>query len=345
MIVTVIGVALAAPIMGLFKLQPEATARGVTYMQVLFAGWVAYSIWLMVFSIMQAAGDSVTPMKIHLFTRSVQLVLSPLLVFGLWTFPKMGVGGAALSMIIGQSLGMIVSLWILYRGRAGMKLIPGQFRPDLRVIWRMVRIGLPAMVMGMQGNLGQTVLVRVISPFGTLAVAAHALNQRVEMLVFMPGVGLGTGAGVLVGQNMGARQIKRAERTGWITAAINTGFMAVFAAAALIWAQQVVGIFTRETDLIKIASTFLRIAAAGYLLNGISTGLQNSISGAGDTLPPMLTSLVSTWAVLLPLAIFLPRITGLGVFGIRWAMVASLLVGAIAFTVYFKVGRWKIKAV
>ncbi|MDP2919877.1 MAG: MATE family efflux transporter [Dehalococcoidia bacterium] len=344
-IVTVLGVTLAEPILGFFGLKEAVVIEGVAYMQVLFGGWVAYSMWLVAFSIMQAAGDSLTPMVIHAFTRSVQLVLSPLLVFGLLVFPQMGVRGAALSMIIGQALGMVISLWILAIGRTRLKLTFSNFRLDLKMIWRMVKIGAPAMIMGMERNFGQMLLLRVISPFGTLAVAAHTLNQRVEMFVFMPGVGIGTGAGVLVGQNLGARQAGRAETTGWLATGLSAGFMSVCAVAVLLWAEPIMSIFTREAGLIEMGGMFLRIGATGYLLNGLSTGLQNSISGAGDTLPPMLVSIAATWVVLLPLAVFLPKITDLGVQGVRWAMVASLLVGAVAYSIYFKTGRWKRKAV
>lgn len=105
---SVFGFAFSGKIMELFALKPEVTALGVAYMRMLFAGWILYSLWVMAFNIMQASGDSITPMYIHIFTRSVQLILSPLLVFGLWVFPRLGVTGAALAMIIGQGLGMVI---------------------------------------------------------------------------------------------------------------------------------------------------------------------------------------------------------------------------------------------
>jgi putative MATE family efflux protein len=344
-VVSVLGILLAEPILSLFGLKAEVVAMGTAYMRVMFSGWIFYSLWLMAFSVMQASGDAITPMKIHIFTRSVQVLLSPFLVFGWWFFPRLGVSGAALGMILGQGLGMAISLWILLTGRSRLRLTFRGSRLDPSMIWRMVKIGLPACIMGMQGNLGQLVLMWVIAPFGTLAVAAHTLNQRVEMIAFMPSVGLGMGAGVLVGQNLGARQPQRAERTGWLAAGLVEAIMLTCAAAVLLWAENIVRIFNSEPELVALASLFLRIAAAGYLLNGFITGLQNSISGAGDTLPPMMISLAMTWLVLLPLAFLLPQFTNLGVYGVRWAMVISLVVGAAAYIVYFRLGRWKRKRV
>ena len=342
----VLGMIFADKILGLFGLKPEVAALGADYMRMLFAGWIFYSIWIMAFSIMQASGDTATPMFIHLFTRCVHLALSPFMVFGWWVFPRLGVQGAALAMILGQGLGMVISLWVLFRGeQSRLKLTLKGFRLDVVSIWHMVKIGLPALVMGVQGSLGQTVLMKVIAPFGTLAVAGHTLNQRVEMFVWMPGYGLGTGAGVLVGQNLGAKQPQRAERTGWMAAAILEGFMAVCAAAILLGAPYLMRIFTVEPELIRIGSIFLRIASVGYLMNGFITVLQTSISGSGDTMPPMVISILSTWVILLPAAFILPRITDLGVYGIRWAMVLSLAFGAVAYIFYFRLGRWKNKTV
>lgn len=344
-LVTALGVLLAGYVLGLFGLKADVEAQGTAYMRVMFGGWLFYSLWLMTFSVMQASGDATTPMKIHIFTRSVQIVLCPFLVFGWWYFPRLGVSGAALAMIIGQGLGMFVSMWILFSGRSRLHPSLRGFRLELGTIWRMVKIGLPACIMGMQQNLGQMVLMWVIAPFGTLAVAAHTLNQRVEMIVFMPSVGFGTGAGVLVGQNLGAQQAQRAERTGWIATGLLGGFMIACAVTVLLVAEAIIRIFSTEPALVTLASTFLRIATAGYLMNGFTAGLQNSISGAGDTLPPMVVSLMSTWLVLLPLAFTLPQVGNLGVYGVRWAMVISLVVAAVAYITYFQLGRWKRKKV
>jgi putative MATE family efflux protein len=315
---SVLGLVFADRIMGLFGLKPEVAALGTDYMRMLFGGWIFYSLWLMAFSLMQASGDSTTPMYIHLFTRCVQLILSPFMVFGWWVFPRLGVQGAALAMITGQGLGMVISLWILFLGQQSrLKLTLKGFRLNFASIRQMVKIGLPALIMGVQGNLGQTVLMKVIVPFGTLAVAAHTLNQRVEMFVLMPGLGLGMGAGVLLGQNLGAKQPERAERTGWMATAILEIFMAVCAIAVFLGAPFIMRLFTIEPELIKIGSDFLRIAAVGYLMNGFIICLQNSISSSGDTMPPMVISILITWMILLPAALILPQVTDLGVYGIR----------------------------
>jgi Na+-driven multidrug efflux pump len=209
----------------------------------------------------------------------------------------------------------------------------------------MVKIGIPASIMGIQRSLGNVALTWFIAPFGTFALAAHSLMQRVEMIVFVPSWDLGMAAGVLVGQNLGAHQPKQAERSGWLAAGFTEVVMLICSVAVLLWAENIIRVFNTEPGLVEVASTFLRIAAAGYLTLGLTAALQMSISGAGDTLPPMVISLVMMWGIQLPLAFLLPQITNLGVYGVRWAIVIGLVVGAAAYTTYFWRGRWKRKRI
>lgn len=344
-VVTAIAVPFAKPILGLFGLEADVAAEGTVYMRTLFAGSLAMSFWVMGLSIMRASGDSVTPMRISIFVRCIHVLLDPFLIFGWWVFPRMGVSGAALSNVVALSLGMSISLWVLFSGRTRLRLTLSNFRVDLSIIWRIVKIGIPAGVMSVQRSFGNLVLAWLIVPFGTLAVAAHSLYQRVLMMLFLPSWALGMGSGVLVGQNLGARQPGRAERTGWLAVGLVGGFMLVTSVAILLWAEGIIRIFTTEPGLVEIASVFLRIATAGFLVAGVVAVLQQSILGAGDTVPPMIVGLVTVWVVQLPLAFFLSRFTNLDVYGVRWAIVAGMVVGAVTYIIYFRMGRWKRKRV
>ena len=344
-VVAVIGIFLAEQILGLMGLEADVVAEGAAYMRILFVGVAAMSFRMMTEGAMQSAGDVVTPMRIAIIFRIFHVILAPALIFGWWIFPRLGVSGAALTNVMSQSLGLGLGLWFLYTGRSRVKLVLTNFRIDLGIIWRMVKIGIPASIMTMQGTFGQLVLMRFMVPFGTVAVAAHTLVQRIEMVLFMPAAGLGMAAGVLAGQNLGAGEPGRAEKTGWLAAGLVEASMIIASGAILLWAEQIVGIFSPEPELLVIASTFLRIATAGYVMLGVIASFMQCLSGAGDTVPPMIIGLVILWVVQLPLAFFLPRSTDLGVDGIRWAMVAGMVVGGIAYTIYFRMGRWKRKQV
>jgi putative MATE family efflux protein len=344
-ILAIIGIFFAEGILTLVGVAPDVIALGAAYLRIQFIGMVAMSFRMMTDGVMQASGDATTPMKIAFAFRFLHVALSPFLIFGWWLFPRLGVSGAALTNVISQSLGTGLGFWILMTGRSRLRLSFRRFRIDPGIIWRMIRVGLPASVMGMQTNLGQFILMSVIAPFGTLAVAAHTLNQRIEMFLFMPAWGLGIAAGVLVGQNLGAKQPARAERTGWLAAGIVEGFIVICSLAILIWAETFVHIFSSDPGVVSIGATFLRIATAGYIAMGLPVVLQQCISGSGDTIPPMLVSIATMWLVQLPLAYFLSRFTNLEVYGVRWAIVVGMVVGAIAYTAYFRLGRWKRKVV
>jgi len=213
------------------------------------------------------------------------------------------------------------------------------------MIWRIVKIGVPASIMGMERSFGDLVLMWFMAPFGTLAIAGHALIQRMEAVLRMPCMGMGNASGVLVGQNLGAGQPERAEKSGWMAVGLGQGWALLISVAIWLWAENIVRIFNSEPAVIETAGTFLRIAATGYLFMGLYFIMQNSITGSGDTMPPMLVTMLNFWLLQVPLAFFLPEYTNLGVVGVRWAIVTGWIAGAIAYATYFRLGRWKRKKV
>ncbi len=345
LVIAAVGVFFTEAILGLFGLEAAVVTQGAAYMRIQFLGQAAMAFRIMSDGVMQASGDTMTPMKQSVIYRLFHVVLCPFLIFGWWIFPRMGVSGAAITSVISQTLGTMLGLWVLFTGRSRLRLNLENFRLDLNIMWRMVRIGLPALVSGIQRVFSQFFLMYFMAPFGTLAVAAHSINQRIEMVLVMPAMAFGMAAGVLVGQNLGAVQPERAEKSVWLAVGLVEGIMVIISAAILLWAEGVACLFSPEPALVELAATFIRISVAGFILLGLMFVLMQSLSGAGDTMPTMIVSVVTVWAVVLPLAYFLPKITELGMYGIRWAIVSEMVVGAIIFTIYFQTGRWKRKKI
>ncbi len=341
----VIGIFFAKPIFSLFGLEADVVTEGVAYMRIQLVGMVTMSSMAVARSIMQASGDTKTPMKISIGSRLFHVTLCPFLVFGWWIFPRLGVSGAALSNVIAQALAGALGLWILFSGRTRLSVTLRNLRFDGNIVWRTVKIGLPASITNIERSFSQLVLVWFVIPFGTLAVAAHSLAQRIDQFVQMPCAGLGTSAGILAGQNLGADQPERSARTGWLAAGLSTCFTVICSVIIWFWAENLVSIFNTEPSLLEIAGTFLRIQIAGYVVWGMVIALSMSLNGLGDTVITMLTNLSTMWGVSITLAYFLPRVTGLGVYGVRWAMVAGIAMRAIIYPVYFRLGRWKRKKI
>lgn len=344
-IMALIGIALADQILGLLGLEADVVSEGATYMRIMFAGSIFMSFGMMAQGTMQAAGDTITPMKITIATRIFHTLLCPFLIFGWSIFPRLGVSGAAITNIVSQGLGASIMLWILFSGRTRLKPTLRNFSFDGNIIWRIVKIGIPASVTGLERSLANFVLMWIIAPFGTFAIAAHSLVQRVDTFIHMPAMGIGQASGILAGQNLGAGEPDRAERTGWISAAIFTCVMVVGAVVIWFWAENIVGIFNREPELVKIASAFLRIEIVNYMVFGVVIVITQVLNGVGDTIPTMLTTLVTLWGVQMPMAYFLPKVTNLGVYAVRWGIVSAIALRAVIYSIYFKMGRWKRKIV
>ncbi len=340
-----IGIFLAEPILKLLGLEADVVREGAAYMRIMFIGSLFMSLRIMTETVMESSGDAVTPMRVAMFFRFFHVALAPFLIFGWWIFPRLGVSGAALTNVFSQSLGAAIGLWFLFSGRTWLRLTLRGFRLDPSMIWRIVKIGVPATITGMERSLANLVMVGLIVPFGTLAVAAHSLCRRIGSFLHMPTTGLGMASGVLAGQNLGAGQPERAERTGWQAVGLVTVVMLIASVATLFWAEGMVKIFNAEPGLVEIAATFLMIQIVGYMVFGLAAALAQCLNGVGDTMITMLVTLVAMWGVEVPLAFFLSRYTDLGVYGVRWAMVIALVLRALTYAIYFRMGRWKRKTV
>jgi putative MATE family efflux protein len=345
LLVTLIGVFLAGPILSIFGAEATVLREGTAYIRLMLAGWVFFEVLVFGLYAIQAAGDTVTPMLIESAMRVIHMTFCPFLVLGLWFFPRLGVTGAALSNVGAQTLGCLAIIWIVFGGKSRLKVKIKDLRFAPGTMWRLLKIGVPALMMNLQNALGSNLLMRLVVPFGTVAVAAQSLTSRVEMFLFVPGLGLGTGVGVMTGQNLGANQVKRVSKTAWVAVGFVQAFMVICCVIILIWAEGILGIFTQDRSVVEMGAMFLRISTSAYFVMSISQIMQSCVSGAGDTVPIMVISIAVIWAVQLPLAFLLSRITGLEVFGIRWAMAAGMGFSTIAYLIYYLSGKWKTKKI
>jgi len=344
-IIAIVGVFYSEEIVSLVTKDADIISVGAAYLRIQFIGGATMSFRMMMDSIMQASGDAMNPMQIAIVFRIFHIVLCPFMIFGWWIFPELGVRGAAYTSVISQSIGVILGLRVLFGARSRLHLTFKGFRFDLGIIWRIVRIGFPALISGIQRNLNQFILQRFLAPYGTIVLAAHTISQRLEMLIMMPAMAIGMGAGVLAGQNLGAKQPERAERSAWLGVGITEVFAILAGLVLFIWTTPVIRIFNNDPTLDETATQFLHIAIVGWLFIGFMFVLMNSLQGVGDTVPTMIISIVTTWLITIPFAYFLPKWTNWGVIGIRWAMTASTVVGGVANIIYFRTGRWKTRMV
>jgi putative MATE family efflux protein len=343
--IALIGVFFSAPFLRALGVDAGVVDEGAAYLRIQLIGMFTMTLLQIAQSIMQASGDAVQPLIISVGYRLLQFVLCPALVFGWGIFPRLEVSGASLSNVITQGLGGIFALFILFTGRTRIIVNFRNFHFDGKLIWRTVKIGVPASFSFMQRNIAELILVWFIAPFGTLAVAAQSVSQRVDQFLQNLSGGLGNAAGILAAQNMGAGRTDRAARTGWLAVIMATGVSLLCIVVIWLWVVPILRIFTQDADVVNMGANFLRINIVSYLVWGLVVSLSLVLNGVGDTVVQMLTNLLTMVFVQLTLAYVLSRHTSLGVYGIRWAVVIGIVIRAIIYTVYFKAGRWKRKKI
>ncbi|MBI2836160.1 MAG: MATE family efflux transporter [Chloroflexi bacterium] len=344
-VMAIVGVLFSEAILKLVGLAPDVIAEGTAYLRIQFVGMVTMTFQMMTNSAMMASGDSRKPMLVAILYRLFHVVISPFFIFGWWIFPRLGVSGSALTSVFSTGLGAGIGLWILFSGRTRLQLTMKEFRIDPVAIWRIVKVGVPMAVNAMERSLGQFFLMWFVVPYGTMAVAAHSVGQRVDMFIMMMGFTIGQAAGVLAGQNMGAGLPERAKKTAWTAVAVAFSILFTMSTVIWFWAENVAGVFTPSDDLAQLTGVYLRIQIVTYVMLSLVGVLMSVLSGVGDTVPVMLATLLSMWVVQVPLAYFLPKVTGLGVYGVWWAMAAGVVIRALAFVIYFRTGLWQRKKV
>ena len=343
--VTVVGSLLVGWVIGIFGVENAVVQEAIKYLRIVFAGWLSMEMHVMGLYLVQSTGDSFNPMVTQISVRAVHIIVCPLFVLGIGILPQLGIAGAAIANVTAQVIGGMVGFWLLFSGRTRLKLSLRDFRFVPNITWRVIKIGFPSLISMLQANFSQFVLTWIVVPFGTVAVAANSLANNINSFVITPNLGMGGAVGVLVGQNLGAKKPERAIKSTWLGAAILEGFLISCSILILVFAERIIGFFDNDPALIATGATFLRIVTASYLVIGVNYALSSCINGAGDTLPNMLVNIGMIWVLQIPFAYLLSHFTGLGVYGVRWAVVIGILGGSIAYFTYFRLGRWKRKRV
>ncbi len=316
---------------------PEVTAEGTGYLTVYLSGAPVVFTYFVMAAAFRAAGDTRTPLLILVGSVLANVVLDPLLIFGVGPFPALGIQGAAAATLLTRGGGCVAGYALLRRRR----LIVGD-RPRLAEMLAIGRIGFPVAVGGFVFSAVYMVLTRVTSQFGTEALAALGVGHRIESISFMACVGFGVAAATAVGQNLGADRPDRARRAGRAAASLALAVTAAVAAVFLLAPERVVGLFSADPGVVEAGSAYLRIIAPAQLFMALHLTLEIGMEGAGYTTVPMAASVLLT-LLRVPLAIFLAGPLGLA--GVWWAISGTAIARGGAVLAIWMRGRWQAKVV
>ena len=335
-VVAVVGLLLLDWAFAVMRTSPEVTALGKRYLAAYLAGCPLIFGYFAVDAAFRASGDTRTPFALLAVSVVAALVLDPVLILGLGPAPALGIAGAAIATILTRGSAFVLGLALLTR--RGMISLAG---PSNRAIPVIARVGLPTAATGVIFSLIYVLMTRTTTQFGTPALAALGIGHRVESWAYMVGVGFGAAAAAIIGQNLGAGQVGRAERAGWITTGFASVVGVVAAVVEIIFAEQFASLFTDDPAVIAVSASYLRICALSQAFVGAELVLEGALGGAGHTLPPMLTSTTLT-ALRIPLAAW--AAFRWGIEGIWWVICLTATARGIAMMVLWRLGRWKRKS-
>lgn len=316
---------------------PEVTALGRYYLGTYLLGAPLIFGYFAVDAAFRAAGDTRTPLALLSTSVVVTLLLDPVLILGLGPAPALGITGAAVALVATRGTAFAIGVWLLVR-RGMLRL----GRPRGAVLATIARVGAPTAAWGVVFSLVYVVMTRTTTRFGTPALAALGIGHRIESWLHMVGVGFGAAAAAIVGQNLGAGQPERARRAGWITTWYATMPSLLFALCLLVVPEFFASRFTDDAAVIAEAGRYLRIIVPAVLVLTAELVLEGALGGAGDTIPPMITSTTMT-VLRIPLAAW--AAAQWGVQGIWWVISLTAAGRGVAMLAIWRWGRWANKVV
>lgn len=340
-ICALLGFICAGPLLKIMGATPEVLNEGMAYLRILFVGGVTMFLLFLGCSVLRGAGDAVTPMLVMGLATILNIILDPLLIFGVGFLPRLEVRGAAYATVLAQALAMIVMFSILFSGKSRIHIKLSEFRIDWKIIWRMVRIGVPSSLQMFSRSMAMLVLMGIVASFGTHAIAAYGVGIRLRMVTLMPAFAFGMAATTLVGQNLGAKDMKRATRSAWTSTGLDFIIMALTGIIFFIFSKEIMALFNKNSEVIALGSNFLKITSLFYVFAAFSIVLSRALNGAGDTISPMLITFIVLWGIQIPLALFFSRVGSWGIEGVWWAIVAATVVNGFLITIWFQLGKWK----
>jgi putative MATE family efflux protein len=338
-VLTLVGIPLTEEIFRLIRLPEEIMPEATTYLAIYLSGLIASFGFNATSAILRGLGDSKTPLYFLMISTFFNIVFDLLfiLVFG-W-----GIAGAAIATVISQAGAFLTAVLYLHRNHKLIDFNLPQYRFDRKIFWQSLRIGLPTGFQHTFVSLGMMAIMAIVNTFGTNVIAGYSAALRIDSLAILPAMNFSAALATFVGQNIGAGRSDRVRRGLIATLLMSSGVSISVMAVVIFLKYPLMGMFTSDTEVIRIGGEYLVIVSSFYLLFTAMFKINGVLRGAGDTLIPMFITLTSLWVIRIPFAWFLSR--SLGETGIWWSVPASWGVGLLLSFLYYLTGRWKTRAV
>lgn len=343
--ISLFGAVFAPNLLALMGAGEDVIATGATFTRVLLGGSFTAFLLFVINSVLRGAGDAAVALRVLILANTINIVLGPLLIFGVGPFPELGVTGAAVATTIGRGVGVAFALSRLMRGTGRLAVRVRHLRIDWGTIRRLVSMSGNGTFQVLVGSLNWIVLVRLMASFGSVAMAGYTIAIRLVIFGLLPAWGLSNAAATMVGQSLGAKNPDRAEKSVWIAARYNVAFLGVMALVLIVGAPPLIGQFTSDPAVAEVAVFGLRVIALGFPAFAFGMVLTQSFNGAGDTRTPTLINIAVFWLFETPLAWAMSKHSPMGWHAIFVSVLLAYTGLAVVSAVLFRRGRWRTRAV
>ena len=345
LVMGLVGLIFAPDLLRLMGADEAVVETGSTFTRIMLGGNFAVMALFLLNAIFRGAGDAAIAMRVLWFANILNMILGPCLIFGVWIFPEMGVTGAAVGTTIGRACGAAYAAYALFSKNQRFAVRSEHWKLDTERLWKLIKVSSPAVLQFFIQTASWIGLIRVITGFGTVAIAGYQIGIRVIMFALLPSVGLANAAATLVGQNLGAGKPGRAESAVWRAAFYNAVVQTSVGVLLAVFAGQIAGAFTNDPEVLLFATDALRIVAYGFLFYAVGMVLETAFNGAGDTWTPTWLAFGVFWMFEIPLAFVLSYTFGMGPHGAFWAITIAFSVLAVVAALLFRRGKWTEKMV
>ncbi len=320
---------------------PELAANGRSFTSIMLGGSVTVMLLFLINAIFRGAGDAALAMRSLWLANLINMVLDPVLIFGLGPFPEMGLEGAAIATTFGRAMGVLYQVRQLTNGRGVIRIDWRRVAMDLAVMARLLRVSGIGVVQYLISTASFLGLIRILAPFGETALAGYTIAIRIIIFILLPAWGMGNAAATLVGQNLGAGNPERAEQSVWFTARCSSAFLGSVGLFLFALAEPIVALFTTEPAAAATAIACLRTISFSYVFWGFGLVTVQAFNGSGDTTTPTWINFFVFWVVQLPLAWTLSGPAGFGPTGLFAAIAFCQSLLAVVGVLVFRRGTWK----
>ena len=335
----------ARKLLSLIGASQEIVLAGSGYTRIVLGSSGVVILLFLNNAVFRGAGDAAIAMRVLWVSNLLNLVLDPCLIFGVGPFPRLGVTGAAVATLTGRSLGVIYQFYLLTRGSQHIKILGIHIRLHLGVMRKLIRVSITGIVQFLIAQTSWIGLVRILSLFGSEAVAGYTIGIRLIIFGLLPAWGLSNAAATLVGQNLGARRPERSEASVWVTSFYSMLFLGSIGVFFLVFDAPLIRLFTQEPGVLPHAITCLRILSYGNIAYAYGMVMLQAFNGAGDTMTPMIVNLFGYWLLEVPLAYLLAVPFRLEDKGVFISILTAETFIALVSTLLFRKGRWKLQKI